>query len=89
MTKNDKSDLESIALSVEGVINFLPRACGDIGEKQFGLGGVGKVAGYVAGYTLDLLAVGLVPVVGPYAASVVAVASPILGIYKSHKGKVE
>lgn len=82
-----KNDLESIALTAESVINFLPRTCGDIGEKN--LGGVGKVAGYVAGYMLDLAAVSLVPLVGPYAASVVAVASPVLGIYRSYRGKTE
>ncbi len=84
-----KSDLESIALSAESVINFLPRACGDIGEKQLGLGGVGKVTGYVAGYMLDLAAVAWVPLVGPYAASVVAVASPALGVYRASRGKAE
>ncbi len=76
------------------MINFLPSACGNIGEKQLGLkqlglGGFGKVAGYVVGYTLDLAAVGLVPIVGTYAASVVAVASPVLGIYRASKGKTE
>lgn len=73
----------SLLEKVEGFVNYLPRTLGDRGEERFGA--IGRAGGIAAGYTLDLVAAGVVgaflPLGGalPYA---VGVASPVLYVAK-------
>ncbi|HLD00673.1 MAG TPA: hypothetical protein VJC39_02925 [Candidatus Nanoarchaeia archaeon] len=67
--------------TIDKIINFLPRASGYVG-KLVG-GNTGYYIGWGIGYTLEILALGALPVVGTPVAYTVAVGSPALaGGYK-------
>ena len=76
-----KNTLDSVLLSVETVVNFLPRKLGKVGEDNFGP--LGKYSGYALGYIADLAVASFVPLVGgSFLATGVAVGAPALRGYK-------
>jgi len=75
----DKSTIDDCIQKADGLINFIPREFGRIGEDRFGL--AGKYGGITIGYSVDILLAGALPFIGEQAPYVVAFLSPALALY--------
>lgn len=84
-----------IALKTEKVVNFVPSTCGDLAETHLKgpledrlgkkSGTVSRCGGAVVGYLAEVAATYMLA--GEVPAKILAIASPVLALYKYYKDK--
>lgn len=90
MKRETKEKLEGILSGTEKAVNFIPRKGGELGDNLLGekLGGeLGRYLGNLGGYLGEVGFTYLI--LGETAAKVLAITSPVLGVYQWIKERKE